>query len=142
MTTELVRVVGMKERRLWSNQGIRIRVDSITQDGRTLICTAFQARKAPLIKPIDTIALVQYAEAALYPLLTAGFTPMITAIDWMHGQELRNSIGPIDAHDPIGLISALREGGLPFPRLTTTDQQATDVVVGSFWRRALDILAI
>ena len=142
MTTDLVRAIGIKEKRLWSSHGVRIQVDSIAQDGRTLICTAFQPRKAPLLKPIDTIALVQHAETALHPLLAAGFTPMISAIDWVHGEGLRNSIGPIDAHDPIGLVSALREAGLPFPRLTRTDQPATDVVTGSFWRRALSIFAV
>ena len=142
MTSELARIIGDCEKRSWQTHGIRIRVDSIANDGRILICSVLQVRKTPLLRPMDTPTLVQQAELALQPLLAAGYTPMVTAIDWNHGHELRHSLPPIDKLDPIGLMSALRHAQLPFPRLAKSIGDASPVMPDSLWRRAISLFAV
>ena len=142
ITTDLVERIRGTELKLWTAHGIRLTVVSIAHDGRSLICSAFQARKAPLVRPLNTVALVQYAEEALHPLLGVGYRPMVQAIDWEHAEELRSSDRSLDPNDPIGLISALKNEGLPFPRPVEVDQKSTPVLGDSFWRKAISMFAI
>jgi hypothetical protein len=143
LTVTLVRLLAASERRMYS-RGISIRVESIAQDERTLMCTVFQHRRALMSKPMDTLQLVHLAEGALAPLLGAGFTPMISAYDWGHAEDLRNSHDRPDDHDPLGLISALRHAGLQYPRLKSIqeEQDRKPLVQLPLWRRALGIFAM
>lgn len=136
-----VRSVGLNEVRAYS-KGISIKVDTIAQDGRTLICSVFQHRRAPLVKPMANVELVRAAELALSPLLSAGFVPMINALEWTHAEQLRNAHDRPDPLDPIGLISALKNAGLPFPRLGKESHGTSTEVVLPFWRKALGLFAV
>ncbi len=138
LTVKMVQLVGEREKRIYSRQGVNIRVGAIAQQSGSLICTVHQFRKSPLARPIGTLELVLIAESALAPLLNAGFTPMITAVDWAHGDDLRRSTDAPDALDPVGLISALKESGLPFPRLNSASEETVEGAMElPFWRRAL-----
>lgn len=143
LTVKMVRLAGEKERRLYSRMRLRVVVDSIAADGRTLICTVFQARKAPLAKPLDTLEMVQHAEAILAPLLGAGYRPMITAVDWAHAGSLRNASERPDRNDPLGLVAALKESGSPFPRLNAEKGGTSnnDLLPLPLWRKALGFFA-
>jgi hypothetical protein len=118
-----------------------MQVDSIAHDERTLICTVFQHRRATLARPLDTVEMVQLAETAVAPLLSAGYRPMITAVDWAHGEELRNASDRPDPEDPLGLITALKEAGLPHPRLNIEAREETSIIPLPFWRKALGLFA-
>ncbi|MDQ3099876.1 MAG: hypothetical protein M3R08_00695 [Bacteroidota bacterium] len=139
LTVELVKLIGEREKRSYSTKGIAIKVDSVAQDGHTLMCTVFQHRKAPFSKPLDTVALVSLAEWVLGPLISGGFNPMISAIDHAHAHDMRRTTEHPSQLDPIGLLSALRNAGLPFPRLTKAPDPEDQVVQISFWRKALSL---
>lgn len=142
LTVELVRLVGERERRAYASKDLVVRVNSIAHDGHTLICTVHQQRKHVFSKPLDTTAMVTMAENVLAPLLTGGFTPMISAIDHAHAEELRKKFDGPDVLDPVGLISALRDAGQPFPRIMRVGTDEGPVMVLPFWRRALGFLAV
>src|SRR5688500_7798792 len=128
LTVGTVRSVGLNEVRAYS-KGISIKVDTIAHDGRTVICSVLQHRRAPFVRPMANVELVRAAELALAPLLSAGFVPMINALEWAHAEQLRNAHDRPDPLDPIGLISALKDSGLPFPRLgKETSGTSTEVV--------------
>ena len=141
LTVGTVRSVGENEKKLYG-RGISIRVTSIARDGRTLICAVCQHRRSLLARPMNGPALAIAAEKALAPLLSAGYIPMIETMDPLRSQELIGAEQP-DPLDPIGLISALKDAGLPFPRLAIGNdpEVTTHGAVSPFWRKALGLFA-
>lgn len=137
----LVRLIGEREERSYQKHGVRIHVGSIAHDERSLICTVFQDRRSLLGKPLGAVEMVVMAENVLSPLLGAGLTPMITAVDWAHAEDLRRTIDPLNVLDPVGLISALREAGLPFPRLSKAEKDEAPLIEVPFWKKALGMFA-
>lgn len=144
LSVQMARLAGERERRTFTWHGLVIRTERIANDGRSLICSVFQCRRLPLTKPMDSVEMVVKAEWVLQPLIGAGLIPMINAIEWDHAQELRASYDKPDPHDPVGLLSALRAAGLPYPRLQSAEQEEPlnkAVIEIPFWRRALGMFA-
>ena len=144
LSVEMARLAGERERRTHTWHGLAVRCERIANDGRSLICSVFQHRRLPLTKPMDSVEMVLKAEWVLQPLIGAGLVPMVTAIEWDHAEELRDSYDKPDPHDPVGLLSALRAAGMPYPRLQNTKQEEPlneAMIEIPFWRRALGMFA-
>lgn len=97
-----------KERSLLRRHGVRLRVDKITADGRSAICSAGQVRRGFLRSALSTEKLVSLAHAALVPLNQVGLQPFVSVLV----DEPRSTFTSRKEEDPFGLRNALREAGM------------------------------
>jgi hypothetical protein len=91
------------ERRLMRRFGIRLRVDRISFDGKSVICSVAQVRR-PFLGPRSPEKLIHLAHGALVPLHMIGFLTLVSVLP----RETRPAFNPLDGNDPFGLQHALQ----------------------------------
>ncbi len=105
LSLDLVDNLRKHERVLLRKYGGRLRVDKITRDGKSAICSIAPVRR-PWFRALRSgQELVALAHTALVPLYQIGLTPMVTALP----KQPKSSFPKVDKNDPFGLRSALND---------------------------------
>ncbi len=100
--------LGKMERELMRRHHIRLRVDKVTPDGHSALCSAAQVRTLFFRGDHKTFEGVEACHIALSSLHLIGLSPLI---GWLP----REKFGPfmkIDPKDPFQIGQALRDAGL------------------------------
>jgi len=96
-----------QQRTLARRNGMRLRVDKVTADGKNALCTCYYEsgsfwRTAPVHYEV-----VDLAHDALKDLLRFGMRPMVSVVC-----GVPKSLANMDAADPFELLKAIRVAGL------------------------------
>ena len=101
--------------------GVRLRVDKITSDGKSALCSIAHVCR-PWFRALRTgEELVALAHAALAPLYRVGLTPLVSSLP----RQPKASFSTLDKNDPFGLGCAL--GGV-----RTRSEQTSEMVDAPF----------
>jgi hypothetical protein len=106
---EVLAELGKMERELLRRYHIRLRVDKVTSDGRSALCSAAQVRRRFLRTDHTSYEVVDTCHEALIPLQRIGISPLI---GWLP-RERSNEFMKIDPKDPFRIRWALSVMGAP-----------------------------
>jgi hypothetical protein len=100
---EVLGELGKVERQLYRRYRIRLRVDKVSHDGRSALCSAAQVRRRFLRADHTSYEVVETCHEALEPLRIIGVMPLI---EWLPRQK-SNTFMKIDPKDPFRVLWAL-----------------------------------
>lgn len=126
---DLLAKLAVTEKTLLRKHGIRLRVDKVSADGNSALCSAAQVQRRFLRADHTQEAIVEYCQLALAPVYQMGLSPLIRAYPRIKGALF----DPVDTSDPFGLRNALYTKGLSrghTPIILTPAPIAIEVVSG------------
>lgn len=100
---EVLGELGKVERHLYRRYRIRLRVDKVSHDGRSALCSAAQVRRRFLRADQASYQVVETCHEALEPLRIIGVMPLI---EWLPRQK-SDMFMKIDPKDPFRVLWAL-----------------------------------
>lgn len=111
-TNDLLYHLRKRERLLLRRYGVRLRVDKITADGKSALCSIAQVRR-PWFRPVHSAdVLIELAHATLMPLHHVGLSPLVSVLPCGPKTQLPN----MDKNDPFNVHRALLHAGQEAPQ--------------------------
>ncbi len=99
----LIAQLGDHERRLWRRYHVRLRIDRISSDGKSALCSVAQLQTSFLSPSRPAGRLVEMAHNALIPMHLIGIVPLVSVLP----EEAKPQFAPVDKEDPFGFLSAI-----------------------------------
>ena len=96
------------ERMLLRRHGVCLRVDKITSNGKSAICSVAQVHRPFFRSACSAENLIDLAHAALVPLHLIGLSPLISPLPKAH----KSRFPSIRPEDPFGIQRAMRLAAL------------------------------
>lgn len=87
------------ERMLLRRYGMRLRVDKVTSDGKSALCSIAQVRRRWFRSARSTQELIEVAHAALMPLHRVGLSPLISCLP----RQPKAAFPVVDKNHPFGI---------------------------------------
>jgi hypothetical protein len=113
-SSELIAHLRKHERTLLRKYGVRLRVDKITADGKSALCSIAQVRRPWFRSMRSAQELIDLAHRALMPLHQVGLSPLISGLP----EQPKAAFPAVEKSDPFGIHRALRHAGLEMAHLT------------------------
>ena len=107
-TNELLYHLRKRERMLLGRYGVRLRVDKITADGKSALCSIAQVRRPWFRSARSADELIELAHDALMPLHHVGLSPLVSVLPGRPKAEFP----AMDKNDPFNVHHALLHVGL------------------------------
>ena len=130
MDRQLIEQLGVEERSLWRRYGVRLRVDTLTGDGKNLLCCTRQLKRRFFTASLVDHELVTLAHKALMKLNLLGLRPMIAIVP----KEATDVFTKIEATDPFRLLQAMDLAG---SHTTSASGRTAQLAFGKMERRAM-----